>query len=1099
VNPIDKFQALLEEIFQFEAADLDFGIYRILNYKRDQIEKFIQDDLQKTVEGAFGKHRDERLANIGQRLEEAKDKVIQALGASAILATGALKDDFKDTPVGREYLLVKAQKEEAEAIEEIRLQVFNDLYTFFSRYYEEGDFVPQYRYSIKNHRYAIPYNGEEVKLYWANHDQYYTKTGILFRDYAFFTDATKTYRVVFRTVAAKEEVGSNKATKARFFVLDDETPWEMADESNVIIRLQYRELTSDEAKNFGVEGGSNTGKQEKINGSICDTVLKGIKDVKLKGLLRAIYKNETGLLQYQLARFTAKNTKDYFIHKDLKAFLAEQLDYFIKAEVISLETLERERFFDKHITRAKVVREVGGKIIDFLAQIEDFQKKLWEKKKFVIRTDYVVTTDLVPEDFYPEILKNKAQLKEWKELGFDGDLPSKRGAKSPASGTPFVKGGKGGFAFDAKLPVDTKHFSQAFKENLLEKLTEKEDLDDLLDGLVIKSENWQGLNLLREKYRENVKCIYIDPPYNTGGDDFLYKDAYRHSSWISMILASLNVAHRTLDRKGLMYVSIDGNERSFLEVVLNTVFGGSNRVEEVIWVQNTTKNQSPTFSTNHEYVEVYAKDLNAAKQDSAMFREIKPGYREIIELVEKLNPSYRRTEEIESALRNLFAEHKAAIAEKLGIEANDPWKGIYNYTHAEYRDASGKYVPEQHARERNAQIWVWREDNPSMPQVKADSQKPAFRDPEDPGYRFYRPLHPVTGRECPSPKRGWSWPLHPHGTQRFSFSELAADHRIAWGSDETKIPQTKRFLNEVETNVSKSVVNDYTDGEKELTNLFGKTRAFSNPKPTTLISRFCQQATSLRDVVLDFFCGSGPTAHAVINLNRDDGGRRKYILIEMANYFETVLMPRIKKVIYSDKWKDGKPQNTNGISHFMKYQYLEQYEDTLDNIELKPRRTAQNLFGDDYLLKYFVDFETRENATLLRMEDLKKPFSYRLKVNAEEVGEPKEVVVDIPETFNYLIGLKLRKFKARAHKGAKYEFTLGEKEGKNVAVVWREYDDSWTEARFMDDKAFIIGELEEWAPHVVYINGQSVLTPQLGEHSAEIRQIEPDFKALMGG
>jgi adenine-specific DNA-methyltransferase len=265
------------------------------------------------------------------------------------------------------------------------------------------------------------------------------------------------------------------------------------------------------------------------------------------------------------------------------------------------------------------------------------------------------------------------------------------------------------------------------------------------------------------------------------------------------------------------------------------------------------------------------------------------------------------------------------------------------------------------------------------------------------------------------------------------------------------------------------------------------------------VARFIRQTVQESGVGLDFFAGSGTTAHAVINLNRDDEGHRKYILIEMANYLETVLMPRIKKVVYSDKWKDGKPQNTNGISHFMKYQYLEQYEDTLDNIELKPNGTAQSLFGDDYLLRYFIDFETRENATLLRMEDLKKPFSYKLKVNAEEVGEPKEVVVDIPETFNYLIGIKLRKFKARAHKGAKYQFTLGEKEGKNVAVVWREYDDSWTEGRFVDDKVFIIGELEEWAPHVVYINGQSVLTPQLGEHSVEIRQIEPDFKTLMGG
>ena len=199
-----------------------------------------------------------------------------------------------------------------------------------------------------------------------------------------------------------------------------------------------------------------------------------MNDATLKAFLCGPYKNDKPLLLYQLGRFSAKNTRDYFIHKNLKRFFSEQLDYFIKAEVISLETLEKERFFDKHITRAKVVREIGEKIIDFLSQIEDFQKKLWEKKKFVFKTEYVITTDLVPEDFHAEILKNKSQIQEWKELGFEG-------TKSKAD----LK--------DKKLPIDTKHFPEEFKERLLERLTESSDLDDLLDGLLIKSENWQAL------------------------------------------------------------------------------------------------------------------------------------------------------------------------------------------------------------------------------------------------------------------------------------------------------------------------------------------------------------------------------------------------------------------------------------------------------------------------------------------------------------------------------------------------------------------------------------------------------------------------------
>ena len=266
-----KFQELLREaLFQFDAADLDFGIYRILNFKRDQISKFIEEDIKEIVDQAFARHRGERRDNIGRLLEEARQKVIQGLGSDALLPSGELKKEYENTPLGKEYRGIKERKDEADAVDEVKLLVFNDLYNFFSRYYDEGDFAPKYRYSIKGHKYAIPYNGEEVKLYWANSDQYYIKTGILFRDYAFFTDLAKTYKVILRTVAAREELGSNKATKARFFVLDDEKALELGG-NTLVVRLQYRELTAAEVKRYEAGGGSNTAKQDKINSHVMDT------------------------------------------------------------------------------------------------------------------------------------------------------------------------------------------------------------------------------------------------------------------------------------------------------------------------------------------------------------------------------------------------------------------------------------------------------------------------------------------------------------------------------------------------------------------------------------------------------------------------------------------------------------------------------------------------------------------------------------------------------------------------------------------------------------------------------------------------------------
>jgi len=448
METIQKFQDLLKRLFQFETSDLDFGIYRILNYKREQIEKFIQGDLRNMVESAFTKHKGERLTNINQRFEEAKQKVIQGLGTLSFTPTGELEEGFKDTPLGRDFLSIKAQKDEAEEIDEIKLQVFNDLYNFFSRYYEEGDFVPQYRHSIKRYKYAIPYNGEEVKLYWANNEQYYTKTGLLFRDYTF---EANDYKIIFRIVSAREELGSNKATKARFFILDDENPVESKDKA-LIIYFQYRELIEEEVKSYGVEGGSNTAKQQKINQKSYEEIISKIEDITVKALLSKDYRNEKELLLYQISRFTAKNTKDYFIHKNLKKFLSEQLNYFITAEVLDIETLEKERFLDKHITRAKVVREIGEDIIDFLSQIEDFQKRLWEKKKFVLKTEYVITTDRVPEELHQEIWTNKGQRNEWKDLGFE--IPKTKEDLNKRT-----------------LPIDTKYYAQEFKEKLLERIT----------------------------------------------------------------------------------------------------------------------------------------------------------------------------------------------------------------------------------------------------------------------------------------------------------------------------------------------------------------------------------------------------------------------------------------------------------------------------------------------------------------------------------------------------------------------------------------------------------------------------------------------------
>ncbi len=163
-----------------------------------------------------------------------------------------------------------------------------------------------------------------------------------------------------------------------------------------------------------------------------------------------------------------------------------------------------------------------------------------------------------------------------------------------------------------------------------------------------------------------------------------------------------------------------------------------------------------------------------------------------------------------------------------------------------------------------------------------------------------------------------------------------------------------------------------------------------------------------KTIALDYFAGSGTTGHSIIELNREDDGKRKYILIEMGEYFDKVTKPRIQKVIYSKDWKDGKPVSREGISHCFKYIRLESYEDTLNNLELKRDKTQQstldlnNQFNEDYLLSYMLDVETDGSASLLNINEFTKPFDYKLKITRN--NETQIVKVYLPETFNYLIG-----------------------------------------------------------------------------------------------
>jgi adenine-specific DNA-methyltransferase len=261
--------------------------------------------------------------------------------------------------------------------------------------------------------------------------------------------------------------------------------------------------------------------------------------------------------------------------------------------------------------------------------------------------------------------------------------------------------------------------------------------------------------------------------------------------------------------------------------------------------------------------------------------------------------------------------------------------------------------------------------------------------------------------------------------------------------------------------------------------------------------------------VVDYFAGSGTTGEAVISLNRKDGGTRKYCLIEQGEYFESILKPRIQKVVYSSGWSNGRPTNaTDGISQCLKILKLESYEDSLNNLQLR-RIPAQgdllNKLPDqakyDYLLRYMLDVESR--GSLLSVEDFKKPFDYSLNIAVDSAGAFEPRKVDLVETFNYLVGLRVKHIDAQPQRGfVTVTGTLPSNE--SCLVLWRDCDKiDYDELSRMANRLDIEAANNPYA--VIYINGDHNIpasyTPAAGEEAAgwahKIRPIEPEFLERM--
>ena len=581
------------------------------------------------------------------------------------------------------------------------------------------------------------------------------------------------------------------------------------------------------------------------------------------------------------------------------------------------------------------------------------------------------------------------------------------------------------------LVVDTRHFDRGFADRLLEALSDAGPLDDRTDGLLVHGENFQALNLLQARYRGRVGCVYIDPPYNTGDSEILYKNGYLRSSWLAMMADRLELLARLLSRESVLYVAIDDFEMSNLAKLLDMLHPSLRR-ETIIVNHHPQGGKAKTLAQTHEYMFV-CMPLSSSKTLMGRRNDDDDELR-----------SFRRSGTAESNFRYARPNSFYAILvhpeshQVVGLES--PPKGA-NYPVGPTDDGLVRVYPTSDQGEER----VWRRSYESCLQLIQDGK-----------------LRSTNGNTI--------------------YQVIKADER-----------KTALFSNWTDRRY-----NAGTQGANLLRDILGEQNPFSYPKSIyTVEDAIFAAGMGAESYVVDCFAGSGTTGHAVVNLNREDGGGRKYVLVEMGRHFDTVLLPRMKKIVHSPDWKGGKPVSRAGVSQAFKYVRLESYEDTMDNLEVAPRSAEQEEllaenadFAEDYRLRYALEAETAGSVCLLGRH-FTDPFAYTLATVGDRAR--RETPVDLPETFNWLLGLRVA---SRRRIDGVLAITGTDAKGRDCLILWRDLDRMDAEALnawFARNRPRLPDSLD-----LVYVNGDHTLNGQKRPDDPWTAEtLEPRFRELM--
>ncbi|MUU45968.1 site-specific DNA-methyltransferase [Helicobacter pylori] len=753
---------------------------------------------------------------------------------------------------------------------DLKEELFDKLYSFFKRYFSANGGIyfndtPLYDNLYTKSDYEKCSLKKDTALFYKTKDLYYVKSETNYKDFCFELE-----NMVFNfDTSLLESKKNNEKVDLVFNLKDTDT------KTNTL--------------NFSVTL-SSKGNQTKISEILKECLNQGVE-------------LDEEILKKAFVKFKKQGSMDYFIHKNAQGFLKEQLDLYLFEYLFK----EMTNFDLKRLNSINTIKEVALQVISLVSEFENELCKIWNKPRLVLNSHFIVSLDKLKAKNYDlnKITNHKnypKQVQEWQDLNL----------KTTDN-----------FLENEFLPLDTLYFKDLEEEikNLFS--------EDEINGTLIKSENYQALNSLKNRYKETIDCIYIDPPYNTQNNEFIYADNFKRSSWLSMMDNRLELAHKLLNDKGVMFVSIDDNEQAYLKTLMDEVFngGGGDNFVNCLAVKRGTK------SLNSQFNQI--KSLNVAFEYILVYKKSNNFY--------YVNPYVKDANE----------------KQKEGI-----WAGLYsNMDRPTMRyEIDGVNIAKGQ--------WKWSKEKG----LKALQNYKDFLNSNFDNLKKYYEHHKSLGNELDFVRK------NNHNTIEY------------WVKPREKLIVDTNFMDL------------HTSGTSEIKELFEGQALFDTPKPEALLKRIIEISTQENDLVLDFFAGSGTTCAVAHKL------KRKYIGIEMGEHFDSVILPRLKKVIGGFKSGAAKEFNGGGV---VKVYALESYEEILRKIKYE---------DNDKPLAYDEQYSDLVEC---------KNESYTLNLNAlEKMG------VDIKETLENLWGLKVEFFNEKVVKFKGNDKEIEILKALKEALIW---------------------------------------------------------------